>query len=184
MSDLSAATTADRTLEIKVWDPFVRVFHWSLVALFFLAFITGEELELIHIWSGYGVAGLVGLRILWGFIGPRYARFSDFVRGPAAVVAYLRDSLYLRARRYLGHNPAGGAMILALFAAIAGITATGVMMTSEAWHGIRWIKGLHEVFVNLALLLVGFHVAGIIYTSLVHGENLVRAMFTGRKRRD
>ncbi len=170
--------------EIHVWDPFVRFFHWSLAALFFLAFITGEDLEQVHIWSGYGVAGLVALRSVWGFIGPRYARFSDFVRGPAAVLAYLRDSLYLRARRYIGHNPAGGAMILGLFILIAGITATGAMMTGDAWHGVRWIKELHEILVNLAIMLVGVHVAGVIFASMEHRENLVRAMFTGRKRRD
>jgi cytochrome b len=178
----AGASHIGRPAEVKVWDPFVRIFHWSLVALFFLAFLTGDDAELVHIWAGYAVAGLVALRIVWGFIGPRHARFSDFVRGPATVIAYLRDSLLFRARRYIGHNPAGGVMVLALFALIAAVTATGYMLTTEALHGVRWIKHLHEAVVNLTLLIVGVHVAGVIFTSIEHGENLVRAMVTGRKR--
>jgi cytochrome b len=117
---------------VKVWDPFVRVFHWSLVALFVAAFATGDESERLHVMVGYAIAALVGLRIAWGFAGSTHARFTDFVKSPGAVLAYLRDSLSLKAKRYLGHNPAGGVMILALLAALAGTCATGYMMTTKA----------------------------------------------------
>ena len=94
----------------------------------------------------------------------------------------LRDAARLRAPRHLGHNPAGGAMVVALLAMLAGITATGFMMTTDAFWGAQWVEDLHEGFVNATLLLIALHVAGVIFASLEHGENLVRAMFTGRKR--
>jgi cytochrome b len=182
MESIAAAGRIGGPAEVKVWDPFVRIFHWSLVALFLVAFATGDDLERLHVWAGYGVAGLVAARIVWGFIGPRHARFSDFVRGPATVMGYLGDSLLLRGRRYIGHNPAGGVMVLALFALIAAISATGYALTTETFHGARWIKHVHEAVVYLALLAIGVHVAGVVFASIEHGENLVRAMFTGRKR--
>ena len=100
--------------EVKVWDPLVRVFHWTLVIGFFTAYFTeGEEETLfLHTWAGYTVAGLVLVRLLWGFIGTRHARFSDFVRRPTVVKDYLSDVLRLKPQRYLGHNPAGGLMIV------------------------------------------------------------------------
>ena len=91
---------------VKVWDPFVRVFHWSLVALFAIAFVTGDEIEWLHLVAGYSIAGLVALRLVWGFIGPRHARFADFVKGPRAVATFLKQSARLEAPRHLGHNPA------------------------------------------------------------------------------
>ena len=96
--------------EVRVWDPFVRIFHWSLLLTFTVAWISGDELEVLHINAGYAVLGLVLLRIVWGFIGNHHARFRDFVYPPAEVKGFLRDTLKQRARRYLGHNPAGGAM--------------------------------------------------------------------------
>ena len=92
---------------IRVWDPFVRAFHWSQAALIALAWVTADGVKWVHEWSGYLVAALIGLRVLWGFLGPGHARFSDFVRGPRAVIAYLGDLLHGRERRFLGHNPAG-----------------------------------------------------------------------------
>lgn len=167
---------------VRVWDPFVRVFHWSLVALFIAAYATGDESERAHVLIGYAVAALVGLRIVWGFIGSKHARFSDFVKPPAAVLTYVRDALSFKARRYLGHNPAGGVMILALLAALAGTCVTGYMMTTKAWWGSHALEEVHEAFANGMLVLIGLHVAGVLFASLEHGENLVRAMITGRKR--
>jgi cytochrome b len=167
---------------VRVWDPLVRIFHWSLAVLFFFAFLTGDEWDKPHEIAGYFVAGLVVFRILWGIVGSRHARFTDFIYRPAAVFAYLRDSAKLRARRYIGHNPAGGAMIVALLLTIAVICITGYMMTLDAWWGVAWMEEVHEVAANTTLVLVGLHVLGVIVASFEHRENLVRAMFTGRKR--
>ena len=111
--------------EIKVWDIFVRVFHWSLAAAFIVAYVTEEELLSLHVVAGYAVAGLIALRLLWGFVGTRHARFSDFVYRPAAVKVFVKDTVHLRARRYLGHNPAGGAMILLMLVSLVLTGITG-----------------------------------------------------------
>lgn len=169
---------------IKVWDPFIRVFHWSLVALFAAAYLTSEMWERGHIVIGYAIAVLLTLRVVWGFIGTRYARFSNFVRGPRAVFTYLRDDLQGRAPRHIGHNPAGGAMIVALIAVLLATCTTGYLMTTEAYWGSKWLEEAHELFANATVGLVALHVLGVLLSSLLHGENLVRAMITGRKRAD
>lgn len=180
---------------VKVWDPLVRVFHWALVTVFAVAFLTEDEWLDLHVLAGYTVLGLVGLRLVWGVIGTRHARFRDFVRRPSAVLAYLGDLLRGRARRYLGHNPAGGAMIVALLAGLALSAATGLLVygASEAAGpfaglvGAGWaepLEAVHEVLANLTLILAGAHVAGVLASSLLHRENLVRAMVTGTKARE
>jgi cytochrome b len=179
----AATASLDEADAVRVWDPFVRIFHWSLVGLFALAFATGDEIEWLHIWVGYAIVGLVALRIVWGFVGSRHARFSDFVRSPGGVLAYMREAAQGRAPRYLGHNPAGGAMVVALLLMLAGIAATGVAMTTDAFWGAEWVEDLHEGLVYTTLGLIALHVAGVMFSSLSHGENLVRAMVTGRKRR-
>lgn len=167
---------------VKVWDPFVRVFHWSLVVLFAVAYLSGDEIERLHLWAGYAIAVLVVLRVFWGFIGPRYARFADFIKGPRAVAAFLTASVRLKAPRTLGHNPAGGAMILALLLTLAGLCGTGIAMTTDAFWDSKAMEEVHEALANVMLVLIGLHVLGVIVASLEHGENLVRAMITGRKR--
>jgi cytochrome b len=167
---------------VKVWDPFVRVFHWSLAGLFLLAYATADEMENVHISAGYAIAGLLALRLVWGFVGPRHARFSDFVRSPRAVLTYLRAATLFRAPRHLGHNPAGGAMIVALMAMLIGTGVTGYMMTTDAYWGVAWVEEVHETLANLTVGLVAFHVTGVLVTSFEHRENLVKAMITGRKR--
>ncbi|QAU47102.1 cytochrome b/b6 domain-containing protein [Bradyrhizobium guangzhouense] len=167
---------------VKVWDPFVRIFHWSLACLFVLAYATGDEIARVHIAAGYAIAGLLAIRIIWGFVGPRHARFSKFVRPPREVLAYLRDLALLRAPRYIGHNPAGGAMILALMIALAGTCATGYMMTTDAYWGSKLIEHVHEFLANLNVGLVVAHVLGVVIASFEHRENLVASMISGRKR--
>ncbi len=128
------------------------------------------------------IAALVALRIVWGFVGPRHARFRDFLRRPRVVMTFLMESLRLRAPRHLGHNPAGGAMIVALLATLAVIVGSGMAMTSDAFWGVGWVEELHEAAAYSALALVALHVAGVVLASFEHGENLVAAMVTGRKR--
>lgn len=170
------------TATVKVWDPFVRIFHWSLVTLFAVAFLTGDESERIHNMAGYAIAGLLVLRIIWGFIGPKHARFTDFVTGPRKLMTFMRQSMTLSAPRHLGHNPAGAVMILALIAAIAGLCTTGIMMTTDAYWGSKWLEEVHEIFAYGTLVLVALHVFGVVFSSLEHRENLVKAMITGKKR--
>ena len=181
--------------EIKVWDIFVRVFHWSLVLTFTIAYLTEDDLMTLHVYAGYAVAGLVALRLVWGFIGTRHARFSDFTYGPRAVKTFLKDTLYLRAKRYIGHNPAGALMIFMMLASLV-LTSVSGMALYGAGEGAGPLAGLavsygrydefleevHEFFANLTLLMVFVHVAGVVVESLIHRENLARAMVTGRKR--
>ena len=174
------ATSGARTEQ--VWDPLVRVFHWSLVGLFAISYLTGDEWKKAHIYSGYAIAGLVAFRLVWGLVGSRHARFSDFVYSPRTVIAFLVDTMRMRARRYLGHNPAGGMMVIALLLTISAIATSGYMMTTDAFWGIEWVEEVHEGAVNVALGLVGLHILGVVLASFEHRENLVRSMLTGRKR--
>ena len=183
--------------EIKVWDPLVRVFHWLLVLAFFTAYLTEGEDEtlVVHTWAGYAVVGLILVRLVWGVIGTRHARFGDFVTRPAAVKDYLLSVLRLHPRRYLGHNPAGGLMVIALLVSLFATVSTGMSLYAieeqagplAAWLGGLgefWeevFEGVHEFFANFTLFLVVMHVAGVLVESLLHSENLVRSMITGRK---
>ena len=167
---------------VRVWDPFVRIFHWSLVALF--GYATGDVWDDLHEAAGYAIGALVLARIVWGVVGPAHARFRDFLYSPRTILRFLRDSLALRARRYLGHNPAGGAMVVALLGMIALICVTGVMMGLDAFWGEEWVEDLHVLGVWGTLGLIVLHLLGVVLASIEHSENLVAAMFTGLKRRD
>lgn len=167
---------------MRVWDPFVRVFHWGLVASFAAAWLTRHSGAAIHDWAGYLAGALVLARLIWGALGTPYARFSQFVRGPAAVLRYLLAMLRGREARHVGHNPAGGVMVLALLAAMAATAVTGWMMTTDAYFGVDWVEHLHHRLAKGVVLLVVFHVGGVALASVRHRENLVAAMVTGRKR--
>ncbi|WP_026481164.1 cytochrome b/b6 domain-containing protein [Ahrensia sp. 13_GOM-1096m] len=169
---------------VKVWDPFVRLFHWSLVGLFVFAYFTGDEWDNAHEWAGYAIAALVAVRVLWGIVGPRHARFSDFVYSPSTIITFLRDSVAMRAKRYIGHNPAGGAMVIGLIIAITAISATGYMMTMDSFWGEEWVEEAHEISVNGTLVLIIGHILGVALASIEHKENLVKSMITGLKRRN
>lgn len=122
---------ADQATQTKVWDPFVRVAHWTMALAFFGAYLTEDEVLSVHVWAGYVIGALVLLRIVWGLLGPRYARFSDFIYAPRKVIAYVADLLRLRAPRYLGHSPAGGAMVVALLLCLALTAVTGLVVYAE-----------------------------------------------------
>jgi len=114
---------------IYVWDCFVRFFHWSLVLLFIASYLSGEEEHWIHVYSGYGIICLLAMRITWGFIGTKYARFADFVSAPGKVVDYLRALVSgKKSERYIGHNPAGGMMVLAMLITLFFIGFSGLKL--------------------------------------------------------
>ncbi len=176
--------TAAASPRVRVWDPLVRTFHWTLAAAFAIAFIVEDELLGLHIWAGYLALTLIAIRLVWGIIGTRHARFTDFVRGPRQVMAYLKDALAFRAPRYLGHNPAGGAMVIALLLSVAATGLTGMALNdAQALGGEEW-EEIHEFFAYLSLGLIVAHVAGVLFSSLSHRENLIGAMITGDKRRE
>lgn len=166
----------------KVWDPLVRLFHWSLVASFAVAWLTADEWDALHEWAGYAAAALIGFRLLWGLAGPRYARFAQFIRSPRLTVNYIRASIRGQEPRYLGHNPLGAIMIVGLILAMAGTALTGWMYTLDAFWGVEWVEEMHELLANMLLIMVVVHVSGVVLSSLRHRENLVRAMINGRKR--
>ena len=179
--------------QIYVWDPFVRVFHWTLVSGFTIAYLTEDDLLTVHVWAGYVVGALIVARVLWGFAGPDRARFSDFLYDPATTLRYVRDLLLLRGQRYLGHSPGGGYMVLALLVFIAATVVTGLivyggdqqagplagLVSKETGESLEEV---HEIIANIALALVFLHIAAVVFASFAHRENLVRSMVTGYKR--
>ncbi len=177
---------------LKVWDPFVRIFHWSLVFLFFLAYITEDDWMTVHSYAGYTVALLVTFRLFWGIIGTRYARFNSFVTSFENVKAYLKQLFSGNAKHYVGHNPAGGLMIVILLICLIITTITGMSLFATEGHGplastflSQWsediLEEIHEFFANFTVLMVVIHVSGVLVSSLLHKENLIKSMITGKK---
>jgi cytochrome b len=180
---------------IRVWDPAVRIFHWALAGGFVTAYVTEGDMP-VHAWAGYSLVALLLFRLLWGFVGPGHARFADFVRSPREVLAHLKAMLHFSEPRYLGHNPAGGAMVLALLALIAvtaglGLVLYGVHDGSGPFAALAGglsepdahrLEEAHEVFANATLAFVLIHLGGVLWESLRQRENLVGAMISGRKR--
>jgi cytochrome b len=113
---------------IRIWDPLVRLSHWTIVAAFFIAYFSGDDLLSLHVWAGYVLGMIVLLRIVWGFVGPTHTRFSDFLYRPSEVVAYLRDLLSFRGKRYVGHSPAGGVMVVMLLAGLLATVGSGLVL--------------------------------------------------------
>jgi len=185
MSVQSASRSEPTPGSILVWDVPVRVFHWLMVLCFAGAWLTAESerWRLLHVTLGYTMAALVVFRLVWGLVGTRYARFSAFVRGPAAVARYVRSIVQQQPEHHTGHNPAGALAILALLALAALITVTGWANYNEIalpWPE-KWMEELHEGAASVMLALVGVHVLAVVLSSRLHHENLARAMVTGRK---
>lgn len=166
---------------VLVWDAPVRVFHWLMVVSFAGAYLTAESerWRLMHVTLGYTMAGLVAFRIVWGIVGTTHARFADFVRGPAAVVRYVRHLIGRRPDHYAGHNPAGALAIVALLALTLVVAATGWAIFNDA--GGEWLEEAHEVAANVMLTIVGVHIAGVLLGTWLHHDNLIGAMISGRK---
>lgn len=166
--------------DVLVWDKFVRVFHWGTVALVATAYLSPDE-KALHEPVGYAVLGLVLARIGWGFVGTSHARFADFVVSPAGMIRYLKQVRAGRAARHLGHNPVGGAMILLLLTMLVIVAGSGWMSETDRWFGVPWVSSLHHLSAWLMLVFIGLHVAGAVASSVLHRENLVVAMISGRK---
>jgi cytochrome b len=164
-----------------VWDPFVRIFHWCTVGLVAVAFVSDASRP-VHDTAGYLVLTLVLVRLTWGLVGSQHARFSDFLVSPGRILGYLRDLATGRARRFLGHNPAGGAMIVALLALLLITAVSGWLSETDAYFGVSWVSHLHHRAAHILLVLAGLHIVGVAVSSLLHRENLLVAMITGRKR--
>ncbi len=166
---------------ILIWDLPVRVFHWLLAACFAGAFLTAESERVrdLHVALGYTFAGLLAFRVVWGVVGSRHARFASFVRGPRAVLRYLRSLLTPKPEHHAGHNPAGGWAIVAMLVLGLAVAATGY--ANYAGFGGDVFEALHEGAADAMLALVIVHVAAVLVSSLLHRENLVAAMVTGRR---
>jgi len=168
--------------KVLVWDLPTRVCHWLLALSFAGAYLTAESERLrdVHVMLGYTMAGLVAFRLVWGVLGTRYARFASFAYGPRQVLSYLKSLLTRSPQRYLGHNPAGSWAIYGLLGLSALAVAAGYATYNDV--GGHAMEEVHEALANGLLALVLVHIAGVAASSLLHGENLVRAMITGRKR--
>ncbi len=182
--------------QVKVWDIFVRFFHWLLVGAVLTAYFSEGEPRWLHTTAGYTVVTLVLLRIVWGFVGPRYARFADFVYPPRTVFAYLATFVRRTPPRYLGHDPAGGAMVVVLLLMLLATTTLGLMLYAVHDGGgpfslfmqkgpeafAHTLEEIHEVLANTTIVLAAIHVTAVIIGSLRHRENLIKSMITGYKR--
>jgi cytochrome b len=167
---------------VKVWDPVVRLFHWTVVLGCLLNLFVVESGETLHLWIGYAIAGVLVVRIVWGFVGTRYARFSDFLPFPSRLVPYLAALARGKEPRMLGHNPAGAVMMLVLMALLAGVSISGHMMSLDAFWGEDWLEELHGALANGILVLALLHALAGLIESWRHRENLIWSMVTGRKR--
>lgn len=178
---------------IPVWDPYIRLFHWLLAAAFTVSWLTQEESYNLHLQAGYTTLGLVCFRVLWGIAGPKYARFTDFIYSPSTVYVYIKSLTNGTARRFIGHNPAAGIMIMMMLLCLLTVTISGIALDgAENWSGpmanmglfhyTGLIQSIHVISTDLLLFLIGLHLLGVLHTSLTHGENLVRAMINGKKR--
>jgi cytochrome b len=167
---------------VPVWDLAVRVLHWSLVLTVAAAWLTRHSPGRWHEWIGYATLAIVAARAAWGFLGAGYARFAQFVRAPGETASYARSVLSGSETRYIGHNPLGGWMVVALLTMVALVGFTGWLYTTDRFWGVPWVEELHETLSDTLFALVGLHIIGVVFTSRKHRENLVAAMLHGRKR--
>ena len=167
---------------IRVWDVLVRVTHGSLVLGICAAWITRHGPGRWHEWMGYAVLAIVVIRIVWGFVGSKHARFVTFVRAPSATLQYGKQVIANHEARYIGHNPLGAWMIVALLTTTIAVCVTGWLYTTDRFWGVTWMEQLHEWLSNALLALAALHIGGVVFSSLRHGENLVAAMLHGKKR--
>ena len=172
----------DSDLALRVWDPFVRVFHWSLVSCVLVNFFVVDDGETLHQLVGYTASALVVARLVWGFVGSPHARFADFFPTPARLRAHLAA---IRAGRHdfqPGHNPLGALMMLALMTLVLALGLTGFLQTTDLFWGEEWLEELHAGLATTLIALAGIHAAAAIVIGRLERVNLVGAMITGIKR--
>lgn len=182
---------------VKVWDRFLRFFHWSLFACFATAFVSGEvHAPTLHALAGYVLGVLLAARVYWGFKGGAYARFSSFNFSNSETLAYLRSMISGNPKHYFGHNPAGALMVFTLLGLLALVFASGLLVfaaidfegpllfvANRVSDDTSYIfRHLHQFLAHAALVLVLLHLLGVLVGSIQHRENLVRAMITGKKK--
>ncbi|HNC68587.1 MAG TPA: cytochrome b/b6 domain-containing protein [Thauera aminoaromatica] len=172
----------DSDLALRVWDPFVRVFHWSLVSCVILNFFVVDDGETLHQFVGYTASGLVVARLVWGFVGSEYARFANFFPTPVRLRAHLAAMRTGRRDFQPGHNPLGALMMLALMALVLALGLTGFLQTTDAFWGEEWLEEIHEALAATLIALAGIHAAAAIVMGRLERVNLVGAMITGIKR--
>jgi cytochrome b len=166
---------------IYVWDQFIRFFHWSLVSCVLLDYFVIDDGEVVHQWLGYVACVLVLARIVWGFVGSKYARFSDFFPTPSRVLKHLRHIIYGEQDMHIGHNPLGAIMMFALVALVLALGVTGFMQSLDAYWGEEWLMDLHNTMANILIILACMHVLAAIAMSFIERTNLIKAMITGVK---
>jgi cytochrome b len=176
------AAGGDAALRVKVWDRPVRLLHWALALSCVAAWVTSEVLLSWHEPIGYAALATVAARIAWGFTGGRYARFSQFVRAPRITWQYAVAVMRGTPPRYVGHNPLGGWMALALWTCVTALGVSGWLYTTDLFWGSGWLNLIHLALAWLLLALVAVHLAGVLHTSRKHGECLVLGMLGGEKR--
>jgi cytochrome b len=178
---------------VLVWDIWVRLFHWFNLVAFFVAYMTPVRLVFPgHLWSGYAVLALVTFRVAWGFVGSKHARFSDFLYSPLAVLGNLRDIVLFRQKRYLGHGPAAGVMVILLLLGLLATAISGVVLHGAEQAGPlagmvpaadwRQLRHIHALATNITIGLVFVHVLGALLSAVTRNDDLVGAMLSGRKR--
>ena len=167
----------------RVWDPLVRVFHGSLVICVLLNLFVVDDHAPLHRWLGYVALAWVGVRVAWGFVGPRHARFSDFFPTPSRLARHVRALLREEPEHHWGHNPLGGLMVLVLMAMVLAVGTTGWLQTTDAFWGVEWMQELHEALADGLIPLVGLHAAAALVMGRIERTRLVKAMVTGIKER-
>ncbi len=177
-------TTPSHTIEAQpVWDIFVRIFHWTLVTCVMVNYFILDDGEDIHQWLGYSASALVLARVVWGFMGSQYARFSNFFPTPSRLRHHISQLLQGKAERHWGHNPVGALMMFALMGLVLSLGVSGWMQTLDAFWGEEWLQDLHELLGNLLISLVTLHAIAAIVMGRLERTRLIRAMVTGIKER-
>ena len=166
---------------VLVWDGFVRIFHWSIVIGYLLNHFIVEDNNVLHDWIGYYILAMIFLRVIWGFTGSYHAKFVNFIPSIKLLTEYLTDLIHLKERDYQGHNPAGAVMICMLMLLMTTTCVSGWMMGLDKFWGVDWVEDLHYYASNALLYLMFIHLAGVLYASFRHKQNLILSMITGRK---